>query len=421
MSNAIDCAVREVGDSAYISGSFFTDVSNMRTANEKLSCFHFDFDIINSKVRNVISGVRVISRPIMRLFQQHSVEYRPWSDRSIGTRHVGYSGLCLTLLLAAFCCFTASTPVHAQQGKDLTEKMVKESIENGKRFLLQQQGDNGAWNDLTYTVGKSSLSIMTLINCGMTLEDEPIQRGVKYLRTVREPMGTYEVALHIMALAAVKDGTRDAGKILSLSQRLAKTQVKGGENIGGWSYSMSDDRGGNASDRSNAQFAVLGLREAQYAGIPVNRNIWELVRDHWTNQQSADGGWSYSGVGGGSTGSMTVAGVTTQVIVETMLRDDKDENADGTPNCCGDPTRNESLERGVKWLERNFAVGHNPSNGNGIGGTLYYLYGLERAGRLSGRRFFGAHDWYREGADFLIRMQRTDGSWNGQGHGEEPI
>ncbi len=35
----------------------------------------------------------------------------------------------------------------------------------------------------------------------------------------------------------------------------------------------------------------------------------------------------------------------------------------------------------------------------------YYLYGLERVGRLSGRRFFGNNDWYREGAAYLVRTQ----------------
>ena len=36
---------------------------------------------------------------------------------------------------------------------------------------------------------------------------------------------------------------------------------------------------------------------------------------------------------------------------------------------------------------------------------FYYLYALERVGRLSGRRFIGDHDWYREGADYLIGSQ----------------
>ena len=40
---------------------------------------------------------------------------------------------------------------------------------------------------------------------------------------------------------------------------------------------------------------------------------------------------------------------------------------------------------------------------------LYYLYGMERAGRLSGQRFFGDHDWYREVAEYLVAYQGRRG------------
>ena len=44
----------------------------------------------------------------------------------------------------------------------------------------------------------------------------------------------------------------------------------------------------------------------------------------------------------------------------------------------------------------------------------YFLYGLERAGRLAGIRFFGRHDWYRLGAEELVRTQnRLSGFWRG--------
>lgn len=46
-----------------------------------------------------------------------------------------------------------------------------------------------------------------------------------------------------------------------------------------------------------------------------------------------------------------------------------------------------------------------------------YLYGLERAGDLLGLRFFGKHDWYREGAEFLIGAQQAGGSWPGVAKG----
>ena len=49
----------------------------------------------------------------------------------------------------------------------------------------------------------------------------------------------------------------------------------------------------------------------------------------------------------------------------------------------------------------------------------YYLYGLERAGRLTARRFIGKHDWYREGAEVLVREQDSlSHYWKGNWYAE---
>ena len=40
-----------------------------------------------------------------------------------------------------------------------------------------------------------------------------------------------------------------------------------------------------------------------------------------------------------------------------------------------------------------------------------YLYALERVGILSGTVDIGTHDWYREGANFILKSQKEDGSW----------
>jgi hypothetical protein len=73
----------------------------------------------------------------------------------------------------------------------------------------------------------------------------------------------------------------------------------------------------------------------------------------------------------------------------------------------------QSVRDGLAWLGLNFRVDTNPGS-NGMAGPHwhhYYLYGLERAGVLAGVDWMGRHDWYGEGAEYLLGTQREDGSW----------
>ena len=302
---------------------------------------------------------------------------------------------------------------------EISEKKVLDSIQRAKRYIISQQQADGSWQSVGHDIGATSLALLALINSGLTPQDPPVERGLKYLRTVKEPTKTYEVSLMIMALAAAKDDRKDSTRILGLVKKLTQSQIREGPGSGCWGYDTDVGAGfGSHGDRSNGQFAVLGLREAQDAGVPASHDTWRRARDHWLTTQNMDGSWAYAGPrGGGGSGSMTVAGISSLVITEQMVRNDKEGlNPDGTPNCCGNLQQDDAIERACRWLGRNFAVGHNP--GAGEQWLLYYLYGLERAGRLSGRRFFGEgvdkHDWYREGAEFLVdRQDPVTGSWRG--------
>lgn len=307
------------------------------------------------------------------------------------------------------------------------ERQVADSIDRAKAFLLKSQQADGSWRmggaSDTFSVGFSSMSLLALLNTGMTARDQPIQKGLSWLRR-QDPVMTYEISLMIQALAAAKDGKRDLLLVTQLAKRLEDSQIRGGTNDGSWSYGQG--RFGNG-DRSNAQFAVLGLREAQEMGVKVGRDVWRRARAHWIASQNRDGSFGYTGQAeGGGTGSMTVAGISTLVITESMLQaGDKELNADGTPVCCDEEMPDKALEDACRWLGNNFAVGHNPSGNSWL---LYYLYGLERAGRFSGQRFFinargEKHDWYREGAEYLASQQnKLTGEWRGHGQVEtDPV
>ncbi|HEX6881811.1 MAG TPA: hypothetical protein VF530_00440, partial [Planctomycetota bacterium] len=67
-----------------------------------------------------------------------------------------------------------------------------------------------------------------------------------------------------------------------------------------------------------------------------------------------------------------------------------------------------ALEGGVGWLARHFTATKNPNKADW---HYYWLYALERAAALLALERIGAHDWYAEGADFLVGAQEADGDW----------
>ncbi len=284
--------------------------------------------------------------------------------------------LIVAVVLSAASLLTSRTA----SGQDLSSKEVLSSISAGKDFLVGQQNADGSWSNTFGRIGPTSLAVMALINSGMPNEAPPVRKGLEFLRSVREDdfsdtHETYETSLLIMALAAAKDIGRDRARIFALTQRL-----EAGQRAGQWSYSL---RGGGilagltGGDRSNSQFAVLGLREAAFAGVPVSRATWLAIARHWLASQNGDGGWAYSGPGGqGSYGSMTIAGIATLNIVKTLLRED-DLKKDGTLDCCGrsddEDVIDQALERAYRWMETRFAVTHNPGSGSWL---LFYIYGL---------------------------------------------
>jgi hypothetical protein len=173
------------------------------------------------------------------------------------------------------------------------------------------------------------------------------------------------------------------------------------------------------ADFSNSQYALLGLHEAIQSGIvKVDKKVLEEIRDLFIKTQR-DGGWSYHANAGPTSMTMTSAGLCNLMITGLDLARGKavlDER--GVAKDCGKYVDNENVKQALEWIGGRFPARLTSGNAEGsLGSPFYCLYGLERAGRLTGERFFGGHDWYEVGCRFLVDIQKRDGSWGLEGRG----
>jgi hypothetical protein len=114
---------------------------------------------------------------------------------------------------------------------------------------------------------------------------------------------------------------------------------------------------------------------------------------------------------------MTCAGISSVIIALGKSATGDAQVVDGRVECCGPQRSEAAVERALQWLASKFAVNRNPGRPEWL---YYYLYGVERVGRLTGHRFIGRHDWFREGAEFLVGQQAPlTGYWRGEGSGED--
>jgi len=286
---------------------------------------------------------------------------------------------------------------------EITAQQVRESIARSVDYLKGQQKPRGDWGEwIGQPGGQTALVALALLNSGVEPDEKPIQAALNYLRSM-DRSHTYCVALQTMVFCRAGQ-KRDLPLIRQNVAWLERAQSKAGLGSGGWGYEMGSD-----PDNSNSQFALLGLDEAERAGAQVSQQTWRLAKAYWESCQQVDGSWGYKPVPPGilgqkGTGSMTCAGISSLVIAAGKIREpDAEVQGDRIQCCQRAQADNDRIERGLEWLGRNFSVSQNPNYGRVW--HFYYLYGLERAGRLSNRRLIGGHDWYREGADYLVNVK----------------
>ena len=363
------------------------------------------------------------------------------------------------------------------------QKRVDGAIALGVAWLRERQQRDGGWDvrpirafhvPADGSVGPTALALYTLRSCGVAREDPAVARGFQRLREIyllrkkqrQGGLDTYGVSLALLALeshhaapapqpgpagttpAPAPPSRRIPEEDLSWIRELASWLVQAQRKDGAFSYWSPAQ--GPGFDFSNGQFALLALKAARRCGIDLPRGLWKRAAERLLDGQQKSGpsverfeppapakegetrparakdrarGWGYA-TGLPATGSMTAGGVSSLVICRSELLGGADWSASE------DAKVEQAIRDGLAWLGAAFTPAANPAPANAPAlahlWQYYWLYGVERAGELADVVHMGRHDWYREGAAYLLDQQRDDGSWISQqgldaGGGEEVL
>jgi hypothetical protein len=325
------------------------------------------------------------------------------------------------------------------------QKRVDEAIVKGCRYLLGQLNSLSSFKcghhkDSRY----DELALLTLLEAGWDRRDGGLQALLQ--RVLSLPVDrTYHVALRAMSLASL-DPLRYQQHLAQCAQFLVDNQCPNGQ----WSYGepvpslpspgtypttgkgpipdistgiaepavgkkgaaapkqieikKGRSAGPGQGDNSNSQYASLGIRACLSGLVVVPKETIALAEEWWEKKQMADGGWGYDNsdgwMAGSSWGSMTAGAVGGLAIYKyyrhRVWGDDVDwKNAS-------------TIAKGAAWMGKNLRFPENPGYGSW---HLYWVYAVERAGRLLETERFGSQEWYPKGAAVLLDSQQPDGSW----------
>ncbi|MFT7485085.1 MAG: hypothetical protein ACI9F9_000931, partial [Candidatus Paceibacteria bacterium] len=274
----------------------------------------------------------------------------------------------------------------------VSQDAINKAIDRGVIHLLQTQQLDGSWGFVSdgYRNGQTALAAYALLKCGLRPGHPAVRRAMAFL-AVSPPRKTYGLVCHMLALHA----TKVPGHVEVIHE--FGNELEDWENSG-YAYPSG------GPDLSNTQYGALGLWLLNKSGGTVSKRAWKRIVDFAFDCQNEDGGFGYR-PGGTSTGSMTVAGLTTIQACELAYKDG------GMPNGLKVEIADRQA-RGMAWLGDNFRVDKNPSGGGGgEKWKYYYLYGVERLAALMEFDLIAGVDWYKEGARFLVKAQAENGSW----------
>lgn len=315
-----------------------------------------------------------------------------------------------------FFAFALGVCSTAALGQDVAyppgvNKEIHEAVQRGLQWLARNQANDGSWRNAggygTYPAAMTGLAGMALLASGSTPT-----RG-KYWREVRQSVdflmknadaqsgvisvpqeegrSMYGHGFATLYLASVFGMEEDLKKQEKLKRILDKAVTLIGSaqsGAGGWIYTPD-----SSSDEGSVTVTqVQALRACRMSGIVVDKKVIDRAVGYIKRCQNADGSIRYS-LNSGNDGRPAITAAGVAVLYNAGVYDDQP-----------------FVEKAYEYCKKHIQVSTD-STGHHFYTQLYWSQALYQRG---GKDW---SDYYAKATAYLLKLQKKDGSWDGDGVG----
>ena len=302
---------------------------------------------------------------------------------------------------------TPGEAMHAPFVEPMTAAKIRRAVDDAVQYIRGCQQPDGSIGG-GQTDGDTALGALAMLAAGGDpASDEPLRKTLDWLAKL-EVDNTYVRGIRANVWEyALRKVPYDEGIRAALKQDYEwLLKARGAKEA--WRYRMD----ATDWDNSCSQYGVLGIWAAARAGFEPSDDFWGAMSQHFRGCQNTDGGWGYM-ASGGSTPNMATAGLASMFLVFDKYHGKSFYSA-GHPRAFSSGAAASclsSIERGMQWLGRAGLANQD----------AYFLYGIERVGVASGRKYIGGKDWFQEGAMSVLRAQGAGGDMRMSGHGDQVV
>jgi len=290
-------------------------------------------------------------------------------------------------------------------------KEIHEGIQRGLQWLSRNQANDGSWRNAggygTYPAAMTGIAGMALVAAGSTPTRgrywKEVRRSIEFLLKNADPQtGVISVpqeegrsmyghgfaTLYLASVFGMEEDSRTQEKLKRVLDKAVSLIASAQSSAGGWIYTPDS----NSDEGSVTVTQVQALRACRMAGIIVDKKTIDRAVSYIKRCQNSDGSIRYSlNSGGDGRPAITAAGVA--VLYNAGVYDDQP-----------------FVEKAYAYCKKHITAGVDNT------GHHYYthLYWGQACFQHGGKDWT---DYFAKKAAWLLKQQKKDGSWEGDGVG----